>query len=71
MEEPMHADRVEISWDAVKSNWLVRIETGEEAIRRHCKMPKDADEQALRSLAKKTLQDEGYDSEVPEISIRR
>lgn len=71
MEDAMHADRVEVSWDVVKSNWLVRIETGEEAIRRHCKMPKDADEQALRSLAKKTLQDEGYDSEVAEISIRR
>lgn len=67
----MHADRVEVSWDAAKSNWLIRIETGEEAIRRHCKMPKDADEQALRSLAKKMLQDEGYDSEVAEISIRR
>jgi hypothetical protein len=70
-EEAMHADRVEVSWDAVKSNWLVRIETGEEAIRRHCKMPKDADEQTLRSAAKQTLQDEGYDPEVAEIRIQR
>ena len=67
----MQADRVEVSWDAAKSNWLVRIQAGEEAIRRHCKAPKDADEQALHSLAKKTLQEEGYDAEVAEIQVRR
>ena len=66
----MHADRVEVSWDAAKSNWLVRIVTGEEVIRRHCKAPKDADEQTLRSAAKKTVQEEGYEPEV-ELSIRR
>ena len=67
----MQADRVEVSWDTAKSSWLVRIQAGEEAIRRHCKMAKDADEQTLRSAAKQTLQDEGYDPEVQEISIRR
>src|SRR5207237_10220184 len=53
----MHADRVEVSWDTAKSNWLVRIMTGEEVIRRHCKVPKDADERTLRSVAKKTVQE--------------
>jgi len=67
----MRADRVEVSWDAVNSNWLVRVEAGEEAIRRHCKMPKDADEQTLHSVAKKTLQEEGYDPDVAEIYIHR
>lgn len=67
----MHADRVELSWDPSKSSWLVRIQAGEEAIRRHCKMPKDADEQALRSAARQTLQDEGYDPEAGEVRIRR
>lgn len=67
----MHADRVELSWDNAKSSWLVRIEAGEEAIRRHCKMPKDADEQTLRSAATKTLQEEGYEPEPGVISIRR
>lgn len=66
----MHADRAEISWDAAKSNWLVTIVTGEEVIRRHCKAPKDADEQTLRSAAKKTVQEEGYEPDV-ELSIRR
>ena len=67
----MHADRVEVSWDPAKSSWLVRIQSGEEAIRRHCKMPKDADEQTLRSAATKTLQDEGYDADVPDLRIQR
>jgi hypothetical protein len=66
----MHPDRVEVSWDAAKSNWLVRIVTGEEVIRRHCKAPKDADEETLRSAAKKTVQEEGYEPDV-ELSIRR
>ena len=66
----MHADRVEVSWDTAKSNWLVRIVTGEEVILRHCKAPKDADEQTLRTAAKKTVQEEGYEPDV-ELSIRR
>ena len=67
----MRADRVEISWDAAESKWLVRIESGEEVIRRHCQAPKDADEPSLRSAAQKTLQDEGYEPEPAQIVIRR
>ena len=67
----MRADSVEVSWDADKSNWLVRIITGEEVIRRHYKAPKDSDEQALRSLGQKTAQDEGYESQPAQVSIRR
>jgi len=67
----MRADRVEISWDDAKSNWLVRIETGEEVIRRHCRAPKDADELSLRSAVQKTVQDEGYESDPAQILIRR
>jgi len=37
------------SWDASKSNWLLRIEAGEEVIRRHCALPQSADEQTLRA----------------------
>lgn len=67
----MRPDRVEVSWDTTKSKWLVRIESGEEVIRRHCKMPKDADEQSLRSAAQKTVQDEGYEPDVAQLNIRR
>ncbi len=67
----MRADQVELSWDAAKSQWLVRIASGEEVIRRHCKMPKDADEQTLRSAAQKAVQDEGYEADPAQLSIRR
>jgi len=65
----MRADRVDVSWDKDKSNWLVRITSGEEVIRRHCSAPKNADEQSLRTAAQKTLQDEGY--ETATINIQR
>lgn len=66
----MRADRVEVSWEANKSKWLVRIEAGEEVIRRHCDLPQNADEGALRSAAQQTVQDEGYELN-GNINIRR
>ena len=49
----MNADRVEVSWDAEKNSWLVRIEVGAEVIRRHCKEPKSADDQTLQTARKR------------------
>lgn len=59
----MQADRVELSWDASKSKWLVRIQVGEEVIRRYCDLSKAAEQQALEQAARKILQDEGFDSD--------
>jgi len=67
----MRPDKVEISWDAAKSSWLVRIQIGEEVVRRHCNLPKDADEAALRSSAQKTVTDEGYEADPASFVIRR
>jgi phosphomannomutase len=67
----MTADRVEVSWDPGKSKWLVRIQNGEEVIRRYCDAPKNADEQALRAVAEKTVREEGYDSNPAKVTIRR
>ena len=67
----MRADRVDVSWDSAQSNWLLRIVSGEEVIRRHCSLPKDADPQALRSAAQETLRDEGYDPDVSALNIQR
>ena len=67
----MRADRVEVSWDTAKSNWLVRIQAGEEVIRRHCDLPQNADEQTLRAAAQKTVADEGYEVEPAAMSIQR
>ncbi len=64
----MRADRTELSWDPKKSKWLVRIEVGEEVIRRYCNLPENANADALRTTARNTLQDEGYDIDA-EISI--
>jgi len=65
------ADRVEISWDTSKNKWLVRIQSGEEVIRRPCALPKGADDQALRAAAEKAVQDEGYEPDVTRMTIRR
>jgi hypothetical protein len=57
----MQADRVELSWDDAKSKWMVRIQVGEEVIRRHCDLPRNTDENSLQLAAKKTLADEGFE----------
>jgi len=67
----MRADQVEVSWDAGKDKWLVRIVNGEEVIRRACKLPKAADDQALRAAAVQTVHDEGYEADPARISVRR
>jgi hypothetical protein len=66
----MRPDRVEVSWDEPKSKWLIRIETGEEVLRRHCDVPKNADDQTLRSAVQKAVEDEGYELDPTSVSIR-
>jgi hypothetical protein len=58
-EGAIRADRVEVSWDTDKSKWLIRIQNGEEVIRRHCDAPKNTDEQTLRSAVQKTVEGDG------------
>lgn len=65
----MRADRVNVSWDAEKKKWLVRIQIGEEVIRRYCNLPKDAGEQKVRAAAQKTLQDEGYETDAASLMV--
>jgi hypothetical protein len=67
----MRPDRVEVLWDAAKSKWLIRIETGEEVIRRHCELPKNADDQTLRLVVQKAVEDEGYEPNPTSVSLRR
>jgi hypothetical protein len=67
----MRADRVEVSWDAAKSSWLVRIESGEEVIRRFCKESKSADDNKLRSAALATAKDEGYEVDASAVTVKR
>jgi hypothetical protein len=57
----MRADRVEVAWDGDKKSWLLRIINGEEVIRRHEKLPQNANEQTLRSTVEQALKDEGFE----------
>jgi hypothetical protein len=67
----MRADKVEVSWDQAKSKWLVRIQAGEEVIRRHCDLAKNADDASLRSAAQQTLKDEGYEVDSTAINVAK
>jgi len=67
----MRPDRVEVSWEAGKSKWLVRIVNGDEVIRRLFDAGRDADEQTLRTAAQKTVQDEGYEADPALISLKK
>ena len=67
----MRADRVEVSWDGGKSDWVIRIQSADEVIRRHCKAPKEADEKTLRAKAEETVRDEGYEANAAAVSIKR
>jgi hypothetical protein len=58
----MQADLVEVSWDYTKSKWLVRIEAGEEVLRRHSDLERNAPDQLIRTDARQIAQDEGYES---------
>jgi hypothetical protein len=67
----MRADQVEVSWDPAKKKWLLRIRIGEEVIRRYSDAAKDAQEEVLKSVVQKTLQDEGYEQEPMVFTMRR
>ncbi len=66
----MRADKAEVSWDTAKSKWLVRIQSGDEVMRRHCDIPKSASDQQLRDAAQKTVRDDGYDIDPASITVR-
>ena len=56
----MKADLVEISRQEPGKKYLVRIQVGEEVIRRLIDQPKDAGEGALRDAAVGVAAQEGY-----------
>ncbi len=67
----MQADQVEVSRDEKNKHWVIRIQVGEEVIRRHCDDPADADDATLLAAAQKTVGDEGYSVEPSAIVITR
>lgn len=66
------ADGAQVSWDARKKRWSVRIQAGEEVIKRPCpKASQGMDEQALREMAIQTARDDGYELDPSGVAIVR
>ena len=65
------AAQAQVSWDSQKKSWLVRIQMGEEVIKRPAKAAADAADDTLRSLAVTLAQDEGYAIEASNVTIVR
>jgi hypothetical protein len=68
----IRANGAEVLWDEHKKAWVVRIQVGEEVMRRPCKnSSRDATDEDLVSLAIQTAHDDGYDLSTNTIAIKR
>ena len=68
----VQANSAEVFWEANKKAWIVRIQVGEEAVRRACKdAGHDTSDETLRSLAVQTAHDEGYELAGEAVSVKR
>lgn len=66
------ATKASVDWDAHKKQWHVRVQIGEEVIKRPlAKTAQDANEEALRSQAVATAKDEGYEVDPTTVAIVR
>ena len=66
------ADKAKVGWDADKKRWSVRIQVGEEVVKRPLpKSPRDAGEEVLRSFAIQTAKDDGYEVDPQVVDIAR
>lgn len=68
----MRANGAEVYWDTQKKSWIVRVQVGEEVVRRACKSAKrDADDSGLRTAAIETARDDGYELDPDHVTVRR
>jgi len=68
----LKAEKTSVTWDATKKSWHVRLQIGEEVIKRPlAKTPQDATEEILRSMAVAAAGDEGYHVEPAQVDIQR
>ena len=66
----LRADSAQVNWDGHKKQWTVRVQVGEEVIRRPIpNTPESAGEETLRSLAVETVHDDGYEVDPTMVSI--
>ena len=68
----IRATKATVDWDPQKKQWHVRVQIGEEVIKRPLvKTAQDANEDALRSKAVETAKDEGYEVDPTTVAIVR
>ena len=68
----LKAEKATVNWDPAKKQWHVRVQIGEEVIKRAlAKTPQDASEDTLRSRAVATAKDEGYEVDAAQVAIQR
>ena len=66
------ATKATVDWDPNKMQWHVRVQIGEEVIKRPLpKTAQDANEDTLRSQAVATAKDEGYTVDPATVAIVR
>ena len=66
----VRADSAQVTWDNDKSKWLIRIQLGEEVIRRYCNEPKGAGPETVRAAAIQTAHDEGYEIDPGSVTVQ-
>lgn len=66
----MNADRIEVSWEKQHSKWLIRIEVGQETIRRYSEQTPDIDHITLQNEAVDLAAEEGYSFDRADVVIR-
>ncbi|HLJ47100.1 MAG TPA: hypothetical protein VKU01_13880 [Bryobacteraceae bacterium] len=56
------ADSAKVTWDTDKKHWVVRVQIGEEVVKRALpKCDNDATDEVIRPLAVQTAKDDGYE----------
>ena len=68
----LHADKATVDWDEHKKQWHVRVQIGEEVIKRPLpKTAQDATEEVLKSQAVEAAKDDGYEVDPAKVAIVR
>jgi hypothetical protein len=66
------ADKAEVVWDGEKKTWRVRVQIGEEVIKRSLEgQGQNADEASLRAAALSAVKDDGYELDPGKVTVTR
>ena len=68
----VRADTAAVSWDAQRKCWVIRLQVGEEVIKRPVpNVARDVNDEVLHSMAVKTANDEGYELDPASVTVTR